>query len=115
MSAPKTDRLLLSDDTMTKKKEERGLLLFSFLVLAGRDPNSRLLCERGRTEQGQHTGLRNLISCFICLNLFLNQSGGGRKPSSWAVNYTALSRCPGVSDAVLPLRPLSHRVNRDPV
>lgn len=32
----------------------------------------------------RHTGIPNLITCFICHNLFLNQSGLWGKPSSRA-------------------------------
>lgn len=46
----------------------------------------------------QHTGIHNLISCFICRDLFLNQSGWGRKPSSWVIINTSLSHCASTSD-----------------
>lgn len=59
-------------------------------------PGSKLmaLVWAGESRAGQHTGLHNLITCFICCNLFLNQCGWRRKPSSRAVIYTSLSRCP---------------------
>lgn len=74
-----------------ERRREQGTPSLFFLcsrpVFAGRDPNSQLWCE---SRVGQHTGLHNLITCFIRSNLFLNQSGWGRKPSSWAGIYTAV-------------------------
>lgn len=51
----------------------------------------------------RHSGIPNLITCFICHNLFLNQSGLWRKPSSRGRIHTSSSRRSGSSDAaVLP-------------
>lgn len=79
---------------------------FSPCVFAGQGPNSQLWCEQSsaeqkRTKAGQHTGLHNLITCFICRNVFLYHSVWGREPSSQAVIYTSLSHCAGASDTTL--------------
>lgn len=80
-------------------------VLFSPCVFAGRDPNSQLWCEQPsaeqtRTKAGQHTGLHNLITCFICRNVFLYHSAWGREPSYQTVIHSCLT-------ALLPLIPLS--------
>lgn len=85
---PKTNHLLLPDNTM--EDSFSFFPPFSLRQDLGQDPNSRLWCES--------TGIHNLITCFICRNLFLNQSGWRRKHSSWVITYTSLSRCSGTSD-----------------
>lgn len=56
----------------------------------------------------RHSGIPNLITCFICHNLFLNQSGLWRKPSSRGRIHTSSSRCSGSSDAAVLPRSHSH-------
>lgn len=55
---------------------------------------SRTQSSSGGARAAQHTGIHNLITCFICRNLFLNQSSWGRKKaSSWAGVHTSVSCC----------------------
>lgn len=114
---PQTNHLLLSGNTMRKEVGDSFSFFRPFslcLCWTGSKLTALVRAAQHRAEEnraGQHTGLHNLITCFICRNLFLNQSGWGRKPSSWAVIYTSLSRCSGTSDTALPLWPCSHWVS----
>ncbi len=69
-----------------------GILSLSFLLFLSPSLLDRIQTHGSGARAGQHTGLYNLITCFICRNLFLNQSGWGRKASSWAVSHLLVSQ-----------------------
>lgn len=63
--------------TLRQHNEERSGAFFPPFSLCLCWTGSKLTARTRVVEKkaGQHTGLHNLIICFICRNLFLNQSG----------------------------------------
>lgn len=101
---------LLSGDTV--RKRVWGLLLSFFSLHLRQDLSSQLECEEPTEENSaqQLSRVYNLITCFICCSLFLNQSGWMRERALLlgAIIYTSLLYCCCSSNSGLPLYCICH-------